>query len=72
MVGPLIKATLSLYADTKLSACFLDVFLMSANNESSFSVPSMWNAPLKILCRQCSELTCENPNTSESVSGRPS
>ena len=25
------------------------------------------NVPLNILCRQCSELTCEKPNTSESV-----
>ena len=27
----------------------------------------MINVPLNILWRQCSELTCENPNTSESV-----
>ena len=27
----------------------------------------MMNVPLNILWRQCSELTCENPNTSESV-----
>ena len=27
----------------------------------------MMNVPLNILWRQCSELTCENPKTSESV-----
>ena len=45
---------------------------MSLKSESSFSSPSMMNVPLNILWRQCSELTCEKPNTSESVSGRPS
>ena len=33
------------------------------NKELSFSCPSMIKTPLNILCRQCSELTWENPNT---------
>ena len=32
----------------------------------------MMKVPPKILWRQCSELTCEKPNTSLSVSLRPS
>ena len=67
-----MNAQLSLYADTIRFGCSADVRLISLNSEVSFSSPSMMKVPLKILCRQCSELTCENPNTSESVSFRPS
>ena len=44
-----------------------EVFLINEKRLSSFSSPSITNFPLNILCRQCSELTCENPNISESV-----
>ena len=44
---------------------------MRLNREDFFSLPLIMNVPLKILCLQCSELTCEKPNTSESVKGRP-
>ncbi len=48
-----------------------EVFLINLNSDSGFSSPSIMNEPLNILWRQCSELTCEKPNTSLSVSGRP-
>ena len=44
-------------------------FNESVNRLSSFSFPSIIKFPLNILCRQCSEFTCENPKTSESVKG---
>ena len=69
--GPSIKATLSLYADTILFGFFFDVFLINSKRLFSFGFPLITNLPLKILCRQCSELTCENPKTSESVRNLP-
>ena len=44
---------------------------MSWNRDDSISLPSMMNVPPKILWRQCSELICAKPNTSESVNLRP-
>ena len=49
----------------------LDVFLISLNKLLGISLPSIINFPLNILCLQCSELTCENPKISESVSFLP-
>src|SRR5690606_41755662 len=67
----LMKATLSLYADTISLGWVSDVFLINLNSDEGCSSPSMTNVPLNILWRQCSELACENANTSESVSLRP-
>ena len=36
-----------------------------------FLSPSIIKVPLNILCRQCSEFTCENPKISLSVRFRP-
>ncbi|MNU93932.1 hypothetical protein D3C71_838830 [compost metagenome] len=69
--GPLIKATLSLYAETISFGFVSEVFLINLNREVGCSSPSMINVPLKILCLQCSELACEKAKTSESVKRRP-
>ena len=66
-----MNATLSLYAETKFSGLVLEVFLISEKRDISFSSPSIINFPLKILCLQCSELTCEKPKISESVNFLP-
>jgi hypothetical protein len=66
-----MKATLSLYAETISFGLASDVLRINLNRELGFSSPSITNLPLKILWRQCSELTWENPNTSESVRGLP-
>src|SRR5690606_39846085 len=68
-LGPFTKATLSLYAETISFGCCLDVSFINLKSELGFSSPSITKVPLNILWRQCSELTCENPNTSESVKG---
>jgi len=65
------KAQLSLYADITLLGFDSVVCLINLNKENGFSCSSIINVPLKILCRQCSELTCENPNISLSVNNLP-
>ena len=66
--GPEINATLSLYAEIKFLELDLEVDLIILNRLLSIFFPSIINFPLNILCLQCSELTCENPKTSLSVS----
>ena len=55
--GPSMKATLSLYAETRRRGLRALVRFMSLKSEVSFSTPSIINVPLKILCLQCSEFT---------------
>ena len=57
ITGPWMKATLSLYAETKSFGLSFEVCLISWKSVISFSSPSITNCPLKILWRQCSEFT---------------
>ena len=68
ILGPSIKATLSLYAEIIELGLILDVFFIISNKLNFLTLSSIENWPLNILCLQCSELTCEKPKTSESVS----
>ena len=63
---------LSEYATSVPSGCFACVFLIILKRERSFFRPSTIHSALKILWRQCSELTCPNMTSSVSVGFLPS